>query len=218
MPNAKPLTAEQKRIIRLEQTVANLDKRLQAADAQKKAAEASKKSPTEAMHNQLLAALPPALRPLNVGEYSSVIWSYWFPMTSGVIAENTAVDVMTTITQEAAFIMTHMFCVAHLYEPAVVPGQNRYTRVPVTNLPVKLTLVGAQSTRQFMLSPEPIELFGDKELPRKFPSPNLFLPNSTITARIQNDSPTAKYRISVVLLGARVRVDEASKVLGTMIG
>lgn len=211
---AEKLTPEQQRIIRLEQNVEKLVKMQQASNN----APAMKASATERMHNQLLNALPPGLRPLNVGEYSSVVWSYWFPMTSGIIAPNTAQDVLTTITQEAAFICTHFFCVAHQYEANVVPGQNRYTSLAVTNLPVKLTLVDAQSTRQFMNAPEPIGLFGDNELPRKLPTPNLYLPNSTITARIQNDSPTVSYRVSVILLGARVRIDEASKVLGTMIG
>lgn len=208
------LTPEQQRIIRLEQNVEKLVKMQQATNN----APAMQASATERMHNQLLKALPPALRPLNVGEYSSVVWSYWFPMTSGIISANTAQDVMTTITQEAAFICTHIFAVAHLYEPAVVPGQNRFSQVSVTNLPVKMTLVDAQSTRQFMNSPEPLGLFGDNEIPRKLPSPNLYLPNSTITARVQNDSPTLAYKVSIILLGARVRIDEASKVLGTMIG
>lgn len=206
---------DSQRLARLEGAVTKLVK-MKEAEAN---AASQKKSATERMHNQLAKALPPTLRPLNVGEYSNVIWSYWFPCVSGIIAPNSAVDVLVQITQEAAFIATHLFASLFQYEPDTpAPGQNRYTHISdLSTHPVKLSLVDAQSTRQFMSSPEMLDLFGNNERPRELVTPNFYLPNSTIVARIQNDSPTNYYKVSVNLLGARVRIDEASKVLGTMV-
>jgi hypothetical protein len=85
-------------------------------------------------------------------------------------------------------------------------------------LPLRVTLVDAQSSRQFMNAPEPLGLFGTAEFPRKLPTPNFYLPTSTIIARISNDSPSKYYKVCFVLVGARVRVDEANNIRGTMVG
>jgi hypothetical protein len=200
-------------IARLEKTVGQLLKmkqsELAAPDAVNTAA--------DKMHNNLQRSLPSALRPLNVGEYSNVVWSYFFPMVSGIIAPNTALDVLTNVTQEAAFIMTHMFPV--VYEYTSVLGVNQFNHVANMDvLPLRATLVDAQSSRQFMAAPEPLALFGTNEFPRKLPTPNFYLPTSTIVARISNDSPSKYYKVCFVLLGARVRVDEAQNIRGTMVG
>lgn len=216
------------RIARLEQTVSQLLKRKDAeiaaknkkiADMQSAQKDAMEKNPIERAHDQLARALPDNLRPRNLGKYADAVWSYWFPMVSGVVAPGSAVDVQVAVTQEAAFIMSHMFATAYLYE-ANTPGagQNRYTLLTDLNpLPLKVTLIDAQSTRQFMHLPEPIALLGTNELPRKLPTPNFYLPNSTIVVRVQNDSPTYSYKVVVNLLGARVRISDA-QALGTMLG
>jgi hypothetical protein len=208
-------TNDEQRLARLEGAVTKLVK-MKEAEAN---AAAQKKGATERMHNQLSRALPPALRPLNVGEYSKVVWSYWFPCVSEIIAPNSAVDVLVQITQEAAFILTHMFASVFQFQADTpAPGQNTYTYLSDLNPhPLKLSLIDAQSSRQFMNAPEMLAMFGDNERPRQIVTPNFYLPNSTIVARIQNDSPTNYYKVSVNLLGARVRVDEAASVLGTLV-
>lgn len=204
-------------IARLEKAVSQLLKMKQAELAAPDAINTA----ADKMHNNLSRNLPHALRPLNVGEYSSVVWSYFFPMTSGIIAPNTAVDVLTNVTQEAAFIMTHMFPLVYEYIPESLPAivGNSFNHVAnIDTVPLKLTLVDAQSSRQFMNAPEPLGLFGTNELPRRLPTPNFYLPTSTIVARIQNDSSTNFYKVCFVLVGARVRVDEASHIRSTLVG
>jgi hypothetical protein len=200
-------------IARLEKAVGQL---LKIRQAELSATDNARTAP-ERMHNNLNKNLPHALRPLNVGEYSNVVWSYFFPLSSGVIAPGMAADVLTNVTQEAAFIMTHMFCIA--YEYTNVMGVHKYTYVKnMDTLPLKITLVDAQSSRQFMNSPEQIGLLGTNELPRCLPTPSFYLPTSTIIARIQNDSVSDYFKVCTVLMGARVRIDEASKIRSTLIG
>lgn len=213
MNQPKPQMSIPAQIARLEKALGQL---LKMRQNEANAADMAVTAP-DRMHNNLNKNLPPALRPLNVGEYSSVVWSYFFPLMSGIIAPNTALDVLTSITQEAAFIMTHMYAVA--YEYTSVLGVNKYTRVENLDvLPLKLTLVDAQSNRQFMNAPEPISLFGTPEIPRKLPTPSFYLPTSTVVTRIQNDSPTKSYQVCFVLLGARVRIDDAQNIRGTLVG
>jgi hypothetical protein len=210
---------DSQRLARLENAVSRLSQAKQA-EAAKKVDPRAKQGPTEKMHDQLSRSLPQALRPLNVGAYSNVVWSYWFPMTTLILAPNSALDTLVQVTQEAAFILTHLHASVYEYLPNVpTSGKNTYNFVrDISLLPLKMTLVDAQSTRQFMNAPESLALFGDYERPRQLVTPNLYLPNSTIVGRVQNDSPTKYYKVVINLLGARVRIDEASSVLSTMVG
>lgn len=165
-------------------------------------------------------ALPATLRPGNVGSINRVIWPFWFTFSAPELAPNSSSQGFVTITQEAAFVM--MSYSKAIYKKTAGPvytyvDPNDYTSAGSVD-GLKFTLKDAQSTRTFHNSPLEIDTVGVPEFPSVLPTPILFLPNSTIEITYQNDNASDTYVPFVTLFGYRVRIEDAQRILSTVVG
>jgi len=165
-------------------------------------------------------ALPASLRPGNVGSINRVIWPFWFTFSAPELAPNSASQGFTTITQEAAFVW--MSYTKSIYKKTAGPvytyvDPDNYTAAGQTD-GLKFTLRDAQSTRTFHNSPIEIDQIGNPQFPSVLPTPILFLPNSTIEITYQNDNASDTYVPFITMFGYRVRIEDAQKILSTVVG
>lgn len=166
------------------------------------------------------AALPATLRPGNVGSINRVIWPFFFTFSAPELAPNSSSQGFTTITQEAAFVW--MSYTKAVYKRTAGPV---YTYVDPDDYSaagqvdgLKFTLRDAQSTRVFHNSPLEIDSIGNPQFPSVLPTPILFLPNSTIEITYQNDNAADTYVPFITMFGYRVRIEDAQKILSTVVG
>lgn len=168
-----------------------------------------------------LNALPPQLRPRNIGAINQVIWPFYFTFTAPELAPNSSSQGFTTITQEAGFILLSI--TKAVFKKTTGPTQ--YTYVDPQNYTgggdtdgLKWTLRDAQSTRVFNNLPMELDSIGHPLYPTVLPSPLYFLPNSTIEITYQNDNPSDTYVPFVTMFGYRIRMDDANSILSTVVG
>lgn len=172
------------------------------------------------LKQNLDAALPASMRPGNVGSINRVIWPFWFTFTAPELAPNAASQGFTTITQEAAFVL--MSYTKAVYKKTVGPiytyvDPDDYTSAGQTD-GLKFTLRDAQSTRTFHNAPLELDSVGNPQFPSILPTPILFLPNSTIEVTYQNDNASDTYVPFITMFGYRVRIEDAQKILSTVVG
>jgi hypothetical protein len=172
------------------------------------------------LKQSLDAALPPTLRPGNVGSINRVIWPFFFTFSAPELSPNSSSQGFTTITQEAAFVW--MSYTKAVYKKTVGPV---YTYVDPDDYSaagqvdgLKFTLRDAQSTRVFHNTPLEIDSIGNPQFPSLLPTPILFLPNSTIEITYQNDNAADTYVPFITMFGYRVRIEDAQKILSTVVG
>lgn len=160
----------------------------------------------------------------NVGDISKVIWPFFFTFTAPELAPNTGSNGSFTVTQEAAFIWVATSKVVFKKTPVIAPPGFRYDAInsldgseDLNNAPGLFhTFRDAQSSRQFHGQPEPVDNIGCAEFPSALPTPQLFLPNSTIECIFQNSHATNIYVPWITMFGYRVRLDEAQNILSTI--
>jgi hypothetical protein len=165
-------------------------------------------------------ALPASLRPGNVGSINRVIWPFWFTFSAPELTPNSSSQGFVTITQEAAFVL--MSYSKSVYKKTAGPtytyvDPNDYTAAGQTD-GLKFTLKDAQSTRTFHNAPLELDAVGLPEFPSVLPTPILFLPNSTIEITYQNDNASDTYVPYVTFFGYRVRIEDAQRILSTVVG
>jgi hypothetical protein len=172
------------------------------------------------LKQSLDAALPATLRPGNVGSINRVIWPFFFTFSAPELSPNSSSQGFTTITQEAAFVW--MSYTKAVYKKTVGPV---YTYVDPDDYSaagqvdgLKFTLRDAQSTRVFHNTPLEIDSIGNPQFPSVLPTPILFLPNSTIEITYQNDNAADTYVPFITMFGYRVRIEDAQKILSTVVG
>lgn len=169
-----------------------------------------------------------ALRPANVGSQGSVLWPYVFtfgqqPNQIPTLAPGQSADTFFTVSQEAAFLCTHMIATNY-----VRGGASPYTylqkdwfKYPLTggNSPdLNFTLQDPQSGRFYNVQPTPIDFLGCGDFPSVLQSPLLLLPNSNMIARLINNHTTDTYCPYISLFGYRLRLDDMDRITSLTTG
>ena len=80
------------------------------------------------------------------------------------------------------------------------------------------SLRDAQSTRQFVQQPVALDHVGRPQFPTVLPTPQIFLPNSTIEIEWFNNHTANTYLPIMVFFGYRVRWDGSKDLLSTIYG
>jgi len=161
----------------------------------------------------------------SIGDLGKVIWPFWFTFTSPELAPSTGDNAFVTTTLEAAFVLMKMTKVVFT---KVDNGAPNYTYEAIdTNSAnealnsahdLQMSLRDAQSSRVFFGTAQEIDFIGNGQFPTIFPTPQLFLPNSTIECVYQNNHASNVYIPFTTMFGYRVRIDDADELLSTITG
>lgn len=168
-----------------------------------------------------------SLRPANIGSQGSVLWPYVFtfglqPFQIPEAVPGQSLDTYFTVSQEAAFLCTHMMFTA--FNVTGVP--KTYTAFdwsfldnPAFSSPgLYVTLQDPQSGRFFNMQPTPTSFIGNGDYPTALQSPLLLLPNSNMIARFLNQHATNTYAPYLSLFGYRIRLDDMDQITSLTTG
>lgn len=176
------------------------------------------------LKSNLDAALPPELRPGNVGNLANVIWPYFFTSIPNAIflAPGQSTVLSIKVSQEAAFVMTQLVKVVHVDTGG---GVLEYLDpddfdVGVSNCnDLSFVMRDASSTREFAQNPIPFDAVGDPGNPSPFPTPMWIRENGTIEFFVGNAATSTKtYWPKLVAFGYRIRTDAYEKILSGVTG
>lgn len=162
--------------------------------------------------------LPAYMIPSNVGDINEVAWFFWEQMTFD-FGENPTWSPLTNqqqsfqVTQEAGFLIT-----------GISRSYNSYGTAGAL-APLQVSFRDRQSSRQFNDNPIPLQTIGIKGKPTILPTPYFLLPNAFFDGfmtSFQTNSggqvTTGNSRHQLSFFGYRMRVEDAEKVLSTIIG
>ena len=161
----------------------------------------------------------------SIGDLGKVIWPFWFTFTSPQLAPNTGSNAFVTTTLEAAFVLMKMTQVVFTRVANVAPNYT-YNAINTNSAnealnsahDLQMSLRDAQSSRVFFGTAQEIGFIGNGQFPTIFPTPQLFLPNSTIECVYQNNHASNTYVPFITMFGYRVRIDDADELLSTITG
>lgn len=160
--------------------------------------------------------LPPYMVPSNVGSYTDVTWPYLSTVSfdfgaNPVWGPNTRQTKTFTVPQEGGLLLYQIY--SHFY------GYNTAS----AKAPVQMRLIDRQSTRQFNNTPIPLQVIGHSSSPSVFPTPYLFMPNSTVEVEITSwvTADMATFggdigKFDLVFVGNLIRIENADNVLSTV--
>lgn len=165
-------------------------------------------------------ALPPEMRPGNIGELNKVIWPFYFPCSRVTLAPGQSMRGSFTVTQEAAFVMTSLTKVVHRTVEGLtsyIDPRNFNTEVGGAN-DLVFTMRDASSSRNFNSLPMELDHIGDPWNPSPFPTPMLVRENGTIEFQFTNNSLDQTYSAVITAFGYRVRIAQFEKLLSQVTG
>jgi hypothetical protein len=174
------------------------------------------------MEAKLKATLPSYLAPGNVGDINKVIWPFMFVTEDvGPIAPLTNVRTQYSVTQEAAFVVTHYVKSVYSYDNGT--GEITYIDPNDYNTPglapnLGFTIRDAQSAREFFNGVVELDNYGNPRWPTKIPSPFLVIPNGIMEVNFFNDDAANYYIPRLTFFGYRIRVENAEAMLSTIYG
>lgn len=183
-----------------------------------------------ALKGNMDTALPPELRPGNLGNLSNVIWPFFFttfgqnPAQPAVqLIPGTSQTVSFVVTQEAAFVMTQLVKVVHID----VGGPAKSTYLDPDDFDVSasnanglsVVMRDASSTRDFMQNPIPVDSIGDPGNPTVFPTPMWIKENGRMEFFVSNEAGSGNtYWPKFIAFGYRIRTDAYEKILSAVTG
>jgi hypothetical protein len=160
-----------------------------------------------------------ALRPANVGTEGTVMWPYFYITTLGpqqypVVAPGSGLDTYFSVSQEAAFLITHMMSV--VYERSGTGPNYMWTALDPVQQPngtgyapgLTYNMTDPQSGRVFNYNPTPMDYVGPGDFPSVLQAPMLMLPNTTMITRFQNQHASRVYCPYVCFFGYRLRLSD----------
>lgn len=159
------------------------------------------------------------LVPGNVGDINKVTWGFWFPTQLAELQPNTSSRVSFSVTQEAGFIWMNYSKVVYILDE----DDDTITYIdPDADLAgapgLSYIIRDAQSSREFFNIPQNINTVGNPRWPTTLPTPQYFLPNSTVEVNFFNDHPTNIYVAGLIFYGERVRSEYDKNLLSTVYG
>lgn len=180
------------------------------------------KGSIEAMEMKLKGNLPSYLAPGNVGDINKVIWPFHFVTENpGPIAPQTNVRTQYSVTQEAAFVVTHYTKAVFSFDPQTEAisyiDPNDYN-APGIAPNLGFTVRDAQSSRNFFNGSVDLDNYGNPRWPTKIPSPFLVIPNGVMEINFFNDDLVNYYIPRITFFGYRIRVENAEAMLSTIYG
>lgn len=187
------------------------------ADALTSQAQVSNTSVSD-LQTSMQQSLPAYMLPSNVGDINEVAWFFWEQMTfdfgtDPVWSPLTNQQQSFQVTQEAGFLIT-----------SISRTYNSYTTAGAL-APLQVSFRDRQSSRQFNDNPIPLQTIGIKGKPTILPTPYFLLPNAFFDGfmtSFQTNNPgqatvgTSRHQLS--FFGYRMRVEDAEKVLSTILG
>lgn len=154
----------------------------------------------------------------NVGDINSIVWPYFFQSKMQEIAPDGQEVLNINITQEAPFCLVGLQKVVF---KETSPDVWEYVNPKATTGAgadeglangLKFTIVDTQSGRSWFESPISLDHIGDGKDMYKLPSPQLMLNNSNTEIQLFNQG-SATYKVGVLFIGYRVRVEDAQNIL-----
>lgn len=173
-------------------------------------------NPMSKLEQDLLAKLPSALVPGNVGNYYDVAWPFDYTVSFN-FGDNPSYGPLTNqtqsfqVTQEAAFIITNI-------------TRKCYSGTTSGELaPLQVIVRDRQSTRQFMDLPIPIQAIAKKTPSTNWEVPLILMPNAfldiTVTSWLTAAQATlGSGRMNFTFSGYRTRTGNIGQVLSTVFG
>jgi len=83
---------------------------------------------------------------------------------------------------------------------------------------LSMTIIDAQSSRNFMSQPLQLDNVGWAGFPTELPTPLMFLPNSIIETQLFNSNVSNAYVPWITYFGVRCRIEDAQRILSTITG
>ena len=175
------------------------------------------------LYNQM-AQLPAALAPMNVGDINDIIWPFFFTHTKVEVSPTSPGAVANiSITQEAAFICTHLYKAVHLVT-GVTPNRNYAYMDPEDytgasqSTGLNFNFQDSSSQRFFAQAPFALELIGRPLYPTKLDVPLLFQPqaNIQVTYSLDTSQTGNSYAPFVVMFGIRCRINQAQQLIAAL--
>lgn len=150
-----------------------------------------------------------------IEDINKILWPFIFTSEAVEVGPNQLVSSFIGITQEAGFVVTRM--VKTVFEKLGVadyeyldPRQNDGSDLASG---LSFTLTDSQSTRTFHQNPIAVDHIGDYRFPYQFVSPQLIAPNNNIEVKWFNNDPSRTYIPRLSLIGYRIRIEDAQKLL-----
>lgn len=160
--------------------------------------------------------------PGNVGDINKVIWPFMFSTDLPlIISPNSNVRSAFTVTQEAAFVCMNYVKTVYSLDDTVVPNQLVYIDPDQygSGAPgLSYIIRDAVSSREFFNIPQNIDQVGNPRFPFVWPTPQIFLPNSSIEVNFFNNHPTNVYYVTMTFFGYRIRFEGSHRILSTIYG
>jgi hypothetical protein len=168
------------------------------------------------LRSNLEKILPKYLVPKNIGNYSEVMWPFWYAIdfdfgTDPTYTNFTKQVESIQVSMEAAFLLTG---ISRSHDDRGPAGQQA---------PLQLTIRDNQSSRQFNDKAFPIQTIGLEGEPTLIDTPLFLAPNASVSLEMSSWTPSGSEfetvgdgRVQIVLSGWRIRTDDASKVLASI--
>jgi len=169
---------------------------------------------------QNLEQLPYFLRPSNVGNINEVIWPFYFATPVEQVNPSTNKRSQFSVTQEAAFVLMNYTKTVYILDTNtndisyIDPDDVSTGQAP----DLKFFFRDAVSSREFFNHPIDMNLIGTPRWPSVLPSPQMFLPNSTVEIGYINDHATNVYLVQTQFFGYRIRIEKAKDILSLVGG
>lgn len=173
---------------------------------------------TEKFETGILSGFKPA----NIGDINSVLWPFFFQFSTNDLAPGASDTFSFSVTQEAGFLMRQISQVTYRkLDSGTYEYINPFYWDEDANSPNGLVfnIEDAQSSRVYNgRTAEEVSMLGNANFPKIYPSTVFLLPNQTMLLNLSNTNTIETYRCYVTVMGYRVRVQDAQKILSTVSG
>lgn len=151
--------------------------------------------------------------PAGIKDINKIIWPY--TMSTGFMQTSPAISYANKnllVNQEAGFVVTKII---HQVFEKMSAGVYRWVDLRNENAEdLYINFSDPQSGRYFAQEPFSINHIGDGQFFTKMLGRPLILPNSAINAEVTTKSTTKTYFTNISFVGYRVRIEDATDILG----
>lgn len=160
--------------------------------------------------------------PGNVGDINKVIWPFFFSTdVTQRVTPGSNVRSAFTVTQEASFVCMNYIKTVYVVDDTVNPEQLVYVDAdnPNEGSPGLSYLIrDAVSSREFFAQPQSVDQIGNPRFPFVWPTPQIFLPNSSVEVNFFNENVDNIYEVTLTFFGYRMRFEGDQRILSTIRG
>jgi len=160
-------------------------------------------------------------KPGNVGEINDVIWPFFFQFSTADLVPGASDVYSFSVTQEAGFLLRQISHATFRKVGTDYEYIDPFYFDESSNSPNGLvfTMEDSSSSRVFNgRVSEEVSMLGNANYPKIYPSTSFMLPNQTMLINMNNTNTVETYRSFVTVMGYRLRVSDAQKILSTVTG